>query len=188
MLWLRHFFFLNRFLKVLVATVVVASVAMSPALAGLTLVPPVRGRIVDPWRLGDGPYSSGNRGVDFAAEPGELVRAVAAGTVSFSGQVAGVRWVVIRHSDDLRTTVGPLSEFFVRAGESVGPGYVVGKAAGSTVHLGLRRGDLYIDPTPYLVVNPATTGSPLSTLAAPTTRVPSTLVPSNGSSRVRLTK
>jgi murein DD-endopeptidase MepM/ murein hydrolase activator NlpD len=153
------------------------------ASAGQVFVPPVDGAIVDPWRPGNGPYSSGNRGVDFASIPGETVRAVAAGTVSFSGQVGGVRWVVIRHADNLRTSVGPMAELSVTTGQAIQQGQVVGTAAGKTVHLGLRRNDEYLDPTPLLQVKPTSSVSPSSTLGTPTTRIPGV-----GTSRVRLTK
>ncbi|HEY7043125.1 MAG TPA: M23 family metallopeptidase, partial [Nocardioidaceae bacterium] len=43
------------------------------------------------------PWGPGHRGVDIAGAPGQPVLAVAAGTVTFAGQVAGTGVVVVNH-------------------------------------------------------------------------------------------
>ena len=48
---------------------------------------------------------------------GVAVRAVAAGEVTFSGTVAGERYVVVRHNDGRRATYGGLAASRVAAGE-----------------------------------------------------------------------
>jgi murein DD-endopeptidase MepM/ murein hydrolase activator NlpD len=108
--------------------------------------PPVSGDVVDGWRPGDGPYGAGNRGLEFKTKPGESVRSPAAGVVSFAGQVAGKTWVVIRHPDGLRSSIGPVADIQVGVGASVGGGAVVAKTAAATLHWGVRRGNDYIDP------------------------------------------
>ncbi|MFZ9630154.1 MAG: murein hydrolase activator EnvC family protein [Ilumatobacteraceae bacterium] len=115
----------------------------------LCLAPPVDGPVVEPFRAPPCPYCAGHRGLTYAARPGSAVRAAAAGTVSFSGSVAGVRYVVIAHAGGWRTTYGGLVAAAVGPGSPVAPGDVVA-LAGSRVYLGLRRGDRYVDPTPYL--------------------------------------
>jgi murein DD-endopeptidase MepM/ murein hydrolase activator NlpD len=109
--------------------------------------PPVAGRIVDNWRPPVNPYGAGNRGIDLAAMPGEMVHAVGDGTVTFAGQVGGHLFVVVSHSGGIRTTVGFLATVTVRKGDTVRLGQVVATAKGP-VHLGVRVGTTYVDPRP----------------------------------------
>ncbi|WP_106207507.1 M23 family metallopeptidase [Kineococcus rhizosphaerae] len=101
-------------------------------------------------------YAAGHRGVDLAAAPGQPVRAVAAGQVSFAGRVAGRGVVVVVHDDGLRTTYEP-----VEAGVAAGARVVAGGPLGSVapapahcvttcLHLGLRDGEVYLDPSSRL--------------------------------------
>jgi murein DD-endopeptidase MepM/ murein hydrolase activator NlpD len=69
--------------------------------------------------------------------------------VSFAGIVAGTVYVVVRHADGWRATYGNVDRTRVGAGDTVVAGSVVGLTAGS-FHFGLRDGDRYIDPAPYL--------------------------------------
>ncbi|MFF7890397.1 M23 family metallopeptidase [Streptomyces sp. NPDC007907] len=105
-------------------------------------------------------YGRGHRGVDLAAAPGTPVRAVAAGTVSFAGRVAGkgVLAVDLTGTGDppLRTTYEPVTAS-VEKGDEVAPGEVIGTvdATGShctaaCVHWGLRRGETYLNPLSLL--------------------------------------
>jgi murein DD-endopeptidase MepM/ murein hydrolase activator NlpD len=105
-------------------------------------------------------YGRGHRGVDLAAAPGTPVRAVAAGRVSFAGEVAGkgVVSVELTGTGDppLRTTYEPVTAS-VETGDEVAPGEVIGTvdATGShctsaCVHWGLRRGETYLNPLSLL--------------------------------------
>jgi murein DD-endopeptidase MepM/ murein hydrolase activator NlpD len=137
-----------RVVLVLVAAVVAVVASTCPAVAqeaGVAYEPPVPGPVVDPWRAPAGPFGAGNRGVDLAAEPGEPVRAAAAGVVAFAGAIAGRHHVVVVHPDGLRTTYAFLQAHLVARGDRVGQGTVVGTAAGA-VHFGVRDGDRYLDP------------------------------------------
>jgi murein DD-endopeptidase MepM/ murein hydrolase activator NlpD len=97
------------------------------------------------------PYCAGHRGLRYHTGAGAPVSAAAAGTVSFAGAVAGVRYVVVAHPGGWRTTYGRLLGLAVRAGARVEEGEVVGTAAG-TLHFGLRQGTVYVDPAPLLAV------------------------------------
>ena len=55
-----------------------------------------------------------------------VVRAVAAGEVTFSGTVAGERYVVVRHADGRRATYGNLASSSLGTGDVVAAGSVVG--------------------------------------------------------------
>lgn len=96
------------------------------------------------------PWGAGNRGLDLAAAAGSSVHAVAAGTVTFTGQVGGQLVVVITHGP-VRTTYVPVRAA-VAVGERVSPGQRIGGLDGShcpdqpCLHLGLIAGDTYLDP------------------------------------------
>ncbi|MFF7476486.1 peptidoglycan DD-metalloendopeptidase family protein [Streptomyces sp. NPDC008092] len=99
-------------------------------------------------------YGAGHRGVDLGAAPGEPVRAVAAGRVSYAGRVAGRGVVAVALAGtDLRTTYEPVTAT-VEKGQEVAAGEVVGTVepggahcgARTCVHWGLLRGDGYLDP------------------------------------------
>jgi murein DD-endopeptidase MepM/ murein hydrolase activator NlpD len=112
--------------------------------------PPVPGPVVDGWRPPVGPYGAGNRGVDYATVPGSGISATGSGVVTFAGSVGGNKWMVIRHLDGLRSSLGPLAGFSVRTGQQVAAGQLIGTAATSAIHWGVREADVYVDPTTLL--------------------------------------
>jgi murein DD-endopeptidase MepM/ murein hydrolase activator NlpD len=119
--------------------------ALSPAAAASDYRPPVDAPVVDGFRLPLGPYGPGNRGLEYATEPGQEVRAIGSGLVVFAGPVAGNRAVTVLHPDGLRSSYSYLDEVLVKAGERVSTGTPVG-TAGERFHLGVRTGGTYLDP------------------------------------------
>lgn len=113
------------------------------------LRPPVEAAVADPFRPPACPWCPGNRGLEYSVPAGTMVRAAAAGTVTFAGPVAGVLYVVVEHADGLRATYGRLASTAVGTGRRVAAGQVVGRS-GDGVYFGLRRGVEYLDPTPLL--------------------------------------
>ena len=116
------------------------------------LLPPVEGPIVRTYAP-VGAYG-GHWGIDLAAAPGTVVTVAAAGTVTFAGSVARRLSVTVSHGGGLRTSYTYLDEIWVRRGQILGPGALVG-ASGSAhgnraVHLSVRLGDRYQDPLPWL--------------------------------------
>ena len=107
--------------------------------------PPVAAPVLDPFRPPPEPWLAGNRGIDYATAPDSIVRAIGPGRVTFAGLVAGARWVTVAHPDGLRSSLGPLAAVAVHVGDVVRGGDVVGRS-GPTLHLGVRRGDEYLDP------------------------------------------
>jgi len=130
-------------------TVLVTVGARAVAVAAPCWRPPVEAPVVDPYRAPECRWCPGNRGIEYRTVPGTAVRAVAAGTVSFAGSVAGRRYVVVRHADGRRATYGHLASITVAAGDVVVARSVLGRASVDT-HFGLRDGARYIDPTPML--------------------------------------
>lgn len=104
----------------------------------------------------DKPWMSGHRGVDLrAAADGAPVTAPESGTVTFAGVVADRPVITIDHGDGLRSSFEPV-ESSLPAGAVVAKGDVVGAvlsghcAALPCVHWGVRRGEDYINPLPFV--------------------------------------
>lgn len=96
-------------------------------------------------------YGPGHRGVDFAATPGSPVRAVADGTVSWVGVVAGRTTMSIDHGTE-KSTYEPIAPTVSR-GDRVSRGDIVGTlVAGHSdcrpacLHLGRIQAGNYLDP------------------------------------------
>lgn len=110
-------------------------------------------RVVRPFDAPPQPWAAGNRGVDLAGSEGQPVLAAGAGTVSFSGVIAGRGVIAIQHADGRRTTYEPVDDRD-RKGTVESPGDRIGSLAagghcGATpcLHWGLLVGkDDYRDP------------------------------------------
>lgn len=135
------------------AVTVALSLAPAVAPAGTVDVscwaPPVAAPVSDPFREPPCRWCPGNRGLEFATRPGQTVIAVDTGRVTFAGEVAGVIHVVVQHRDGRRVTYGRLLRRRHDRGDVVLRGQVVG-LADVAFHLGLRAGERYVDPAPYL--------------------------------------
>ncbi|PIE32787.1 MAG: peptidase [Ilumatobacter coccineus] len=138
--------------KLLVLGVVVAALA-TPTAPGPSPCwrPPVDAVVVDPFRPPTCPWCPGNRGIEYATPAGTPIHAVASGTVSFSGTVAGTTYVVVALADGKRITYGNLADPLVSRGERVVTGQGLGRTAGR-FHFGVRLGDHYLDPDRFLGV------------------------------------
>ncbi len=112
---------------------------------------PVAGTVIDPFRAPACPWCAGNRGIEYDVGPGTRPRAVAPGIVSFSGVVAGERYVVVDLPNGWKLTYGRLVESHLHRGDPVIVGSIVGSASGS-FYFGLRIDGVPIDPAPYLGV------------------------------------
>lgn len=113
------------------------------------------GRIDRPFDPPDTQYGRGHRGVDLPGRAGQVVRAVAAGRVSFAGRVAGVATITITHGAE-RSTYQPVDPL-VRVGDAVAAGQPIGHLLGghpschrTCLNLGRLRGDTYLDPAELL--------------------------------------
>lgn len=111
--------------------------------------------------------SGTHRGVDLAAEAGAAVVAPSSGSVAFAGRVPAdgggtCGAVTIDTPDGLRISLMPLDEVSVTAGSGIVVGDALGTLAATGdassaephLHLGLRRGDAYLDPTALLPATP----------------------------------
>ncbi len=97
----------------------------------------------------------GHRGVDLGGWVGSPVTAVDDGEVSYSGTIAGVGIVTVRHTGGLRSTYQPVEDR-VEEGTRVGRGELLGTLDSGSLshcllrtclHLGaIRDKDTYVDP------------------------------------------
>ena len=108
-------------------------------------------RIIAGFAPPDSSWGSGHRGVDVAARRGQPVLAAATGRVSFARRLAGRGVVVVDHGS-VRTTYEPVDPL-VAVGERVQSGTVIGRigsgghCGGRCLHLGMKEGDRYLDPS-----------------------------------------
>lgn len=112
---------------------------------------PVQAPVVDAFRAPACVFCSGNRGLEYQPHIGSAVVAAAAGIVTFSGIVADVRYLVIAQGDGRTATYGRLAVARVGVGAKVRPGETIA-ATTERFYFGLRQGDRYVDPAPFLGV------------------------------------
>jgi murein DD-endopeptidase MepM/ murein hydrolase activator NlpD len=113
--------------------------------------PPVASPVTDPFRAPACSYCPGNRGLEYQPPSGSPVLAAASGVVTFNGTVADVRYLVIAQVDGRTATYGRLATVVVAVGATVSAGEIVGSTT-SRFFFGLRQGDRYVDPSPFLGV------------------------------------
>jgi len=96
-------------------------------------------------------------GMDFAAESGRPIRAVAGGLVVIAGDCGGYgNCVVIDHGTSLATLYGHMHQVQVRPGDTVVEGDVIGplgstgRSTGPHLHFEVRLRGVPIDPVPTL--------------------------------------
>ena len=110
--------------------------------------------LTGPLRRGYAVGSDYHDGVDITAPKGTMVRAAAAGTVTFAGKEKDQfgNLVVLDHGDGWFTAYGFLSRVTVKEGAKVAAGERVGLvgdtglAKGSELHFEVRRGGKPVDP------------------------------------------
>ena len=96
-------------------------------------------------------------GIDFGAQFGTPIYAVAGGKVEFLGEKGGYgNAVIIEHNDNLSTLYGHASKLYVNEGASVAPGQLIalvestGFSTGPHLHFEVRINDKPVNPRPYL--------------------------------------
>ena len=106
------------------------------------------------------PFGAGeqfHKGIDFKANTGDPVMAVADGVVSFAGQRTGYGNVIevdhgngyvtrYAHNSQLLKQVGDL----VRAGTEIAKAGSTGRSTGAHVHLEVWKNGAYVNPAPFL--------------------------------------
>ena len=146
-----RFLFVPAAAMAMVASMQAPSAGASQGDERLTFRPPVDAPVADPFRPPENPYGPGNRGIEYDTEPGDVVRAAAAGTVVFSGAVAGSLYVTLDHGGGVVSTYSYLQRISVRAGAGVAGGQVIA-IAGERLHFSVRVDGSYADPARFVGV------------------------------------
>lgn len=137
-----------------VTVIAVASVPIStpiqPTTTSVVYQHPVQAPVIDPFRMDNGPFGPGNRGLEYATSQGDDVFAAADGVVLVARVVVGRGVVTLLHLDGLRTAVTGLEYIAVQEGHHVQRGQPIGRASGP-IHFSLRDGDAYLDPALFIV-------------------------------------
>jgi murein DD-endopeptidase MepM/ murein hydrolase activator NlpD len=140
-----------------VLAVLLSFLPAAPAHATGSWTWPVTGAVIRGFDPPGSPFGAGHRGIDVAAPVGTLVRAPAAGVVSFAGNVGGRLFVTIDHGGGLLSTCSFLSALLVHKGDLVIEGLGVALSGAGhvgdaipNVHLGVRVNGEYVDPLDYL--------------------------------------
>jgi murein DD-endopeptidase MepM/ murein hydrolase activator NlpD len=96
-------------------------------------------------------------GLDITNDEGTPIQATADGEVVSAGWADAYGYaVVVRHNAELETLYAHLSHFFVKAGDRVNRGQILGRmgrsgrVTGVHLHYEVRRGGRPVDPRPYL--------------------------------------
>ncbi|HUF99002.1 MAG TPA: M23 family metallopeptidase [Ilumatobacter sp.] len=137
------------FTMITVIIVIMSMLFTASVLAAPCWPPPVAAPVSDPYRAPSCPWCPGNRGIEFATDPGDVVTSVAAGRVTYAGVIAGVWYVVVEIANGWRITYGRLRSAALGRGDVAVAGMAIGRAD-DDFHFGLREGEEYLDPTPYL--------------------------------------
>ena len=119
------------------------------AAAGPCWIAPVVGTVTDPYRGPACVWCPGNRGIEYEVTQDSIVRAVAAGVVTYTGQIAGERYLVVELASGWRLTYGRIASTSLSAGDVVVTGSIVARTS-DRFFFGLRIDDAYADPAPYL--------------------------------------
>jgi hypothetical protein len=128
----------------------------------LVLANPVGGGVASGFEVAANPFAPGqHRGADFAAAPGEAVRAACGGRVVVAGRVGSSGRLVTVRCGRWRVTHMPMEAVDVRAGAVIRKGARLGRAGRSDdhagLHLGVRREGRqfgYVDPLRFLAGDP----------------------------------
>ncbi len=135
----------------------------------LTVVPvvPVPGPLLEGFRAPACQRCAGRRGVVIGSRPGDIVRAVRSGQITFVGQVGGLVYVVQNISPGVRVTYGWLaSTSRSEVGDQILAGHPLG-IAGERTYLGVRVGQTYVEPLRYLGLGGARLRGPGHVIVGP---------------------
>ena len=122
---------------------------------------PVAGEVSSRFGWRESPYGRGTQrhtGLDIRADYGTPVRVSASGVVVFAGRDAGGYGsaVVVDHGRTVKTLYGHLSAIYVREGQRIPRGAVLGavgssgRATGAHLHYEVRVGNVPVDPMLYV--------------------------------------
>ena len=115
--------------------------------------PSTSGKIIKGFGMQDASGSDFHYGVELSAEKNENIVCANDGTVS---EVAKNEeygsYIVITHSEEIKTLYGQLNEIIINVGDKVEKGQAIARANTETnsFYFELKRGETYLDPTQFI--------------------------------------
>ena len=116
--------------------------------------------VVDNFRAPKCDRCAGNRGVEFSLQSDSPIFSVSHGIVTFSGVVAGTKYLVVQTPNQRRITYGRIKSSAVRAGDVVKAGQQIATST-DKLYFGVREylqsgatmTMRYVDPMQFLKIN-----------------------------------
>lgn len=120
-------------------------------------VTPVSGHITSRYGSRESIRSHDHQGLDIATKTGTPIKAVADGTVKFSGEKSGYgNLIILDHGNGITTYYGHCSKLYVKEGQNVTAGDEIaavgstGNSTGPHLHFEIRKNGVYVNPQKYL--------------------------------------
>lgn len=133
------------------------NISYQTANLGINLIRPISGTISSRFGAQSSIRSSAHTGLDIAAPKGTPIKAVASGTVTFSGVKGSYgNLTVISHGNGVETYYGHCSKLYYQAGTTVAQGQAIaevgntGNSTGNHLHLEIRVNGVAYNPQNYL--------------------------------------
>ena len=127
------------------------------SLGGINLIRPISGTITSRFGAKSSIRSSDHTGLDIAAPRGTVIKAAAAGTITFSGTKGSYgKMIVISHGNGVETYYGHCSKLYGNVGEQVSQGEAIaevgstGNSTGNHLHLEIRKNGVAYNPENYV--------------------------------------
>lgn len=118
---------------------------------------PVSGNITSRYGARESVRDHTHQGLDIAAKTGTPIKAVAEGTVTYSGSMGGYgNIIIIDHGNGIETYYGHCSKLYAKVGTTVTSGETIaavgstGNSTGSHLHFEIRQNGKYVNPQNYL--------------------------------------
>lgn len=120
-------------------------------------VTPVSGNITSRYGSREEVRNHTHQGLDIAAKTGTPIKAVADGTITYSGTMGGYgNIIIINHGNGIETYYGHCSKLYAKVGTNVTAGETIaavgstGNSTGSHLHFEIRQNGEYVNPQNYL--------------------------------------
>lgn len=120
-------------------------------------VNPISGNITSRYGAREDIRDHTHQGLDIAAKTGTPIKAVADGTITYSGTMGGYgNLIIIDHGNGITTYYGHCNKLYKKVGTKVSAGDVIaevgstGNSTGPHLHFEIRENGKYVNPQKYL--------------------------------------
>lgn len=117
------------------------------------MIAPSKGKIIKGFGMQDASGSDFHYGLSLSAEANENIVSANDGVVSeISKSEEYGSYIVISHSEEIKTLYANLNEIIINVGDKVEKGQAIARADAETnsFYFELKRGETYLDPTQFI--------------------------------------